>query len=321
MAPDFHDPRSEAALKACVCRHVDVGLEDVSVRPIPTGKFNDSYFVNASGRRLVLRVAPPRDAVFCFYERDMMRQEPGIHRLLLERTGIPVAPIVAYDDSHAIVPRDYILMERLPGRPLSGLARAELDRVLERVGDCLAQAHAQRAETYGYIGEHRPMAPCSTWAEAFHTMWNKLIDDVVEVGYYDQAREERFRALLDRHAHLFDHDPPSCLLHMDVWAQNILVDGRGELSGLVDWDRALWGDPEIEFAVLDYCGVSMPAFWRGYGQARNDSAPARVRQIFYLLYEMQKYIVIRAGRSQDPAAARGARRAVESLADDVFGGD
>ncbi len=47
---------------------------------------------------------------------------------------------------------------------------------------------------------------------------------------------------------------------MDVWAQNILVDSMGNVSGLVDFDRALWGDPEIEFAVLNYCGISEPAF-------------------------------------------------------------
>jgi fructosamine-3-kinase len=90
---------------------------------------------------------------------------------------------------------------------------------------------------------------------------------------------------------------------MDVWSQNILVDAAGTVTGLVDWDRALWGDPEIEFAVLDYCGVSVPEFWEGYGQRRETSASARIRQVFYLLYEIQKYIVIRHWRSRDPHAA------------------
>ena len=81
--------------------------------PIRTGKFNSSYFVTAGEEELVLRVAPPRDTVFLFYERDMIRQEPGIHRLLLERTTVPVAPIVAFDDTHEVVDRDFILMGQL----------------------------------------------------------------------------------------------------------------------------------------------------------------------------------------------------------------
>jgi fructosamine-3-kinase len=116
------------------------------------------------------------------------------------------------------------------------------------------------------------------------------------------------RGLLDVHAARFERDVPACLLHMDVWAQNILIGDDGTLTGLVDWDRGLWGDPEIEFAVLDYCGVSGPAFWEGYGTPRDMSAEARIRGTFYLLYELQKYILIRRVRGGDAAAADGYRR-------------
>ena len=70
---------------------------------------------------------------------------------------------------------------------------------------------------------------------------------------------------------------------------------------------------EIEFAVLDYCGISQPAFWEGYGQRRDWSAEARVRNVFYFLYELQKYIVIRAGRNHDPASARSYKRQVMEI--------
>jgi fructosamine-3-kinase len=101
---------------------------------------------------------------------------------------------------------------------------------------------------------------------------------------------------------------------MDIWSQNILVDDKGSVSGLVDFDRALWGDPEIEFAVLDYCGISQPSFWQGYGQSRDTSFSAQVRARFYLLYELQKYIVIRTWRRQDPAGALEYKRQALALA-------
>jgi fructosamine-3-kinase len=93
-------------------------------------------------------------------------------------------------------------------------------------------------------------------------------------------------------------------LHMDVWSQNILIDESGNVTGLVDFDRALWGDVEIEFAVLDYCGISEPAFWEGYGAQRDASPAAMVRRQFYLLYEVQKYIIIHLWRRDDPAGAQ-----------------
>jgi aminoglycoside phosphotransferase (APT) family kinase protein len=291
---------------------------EVTLSPIATGKFNSGYFVTVDGRDLVLRVAPPRDSVFLFYERDMMRQEPGLHATLRERTTVPVAKIIAYDDSSHIIDRDYIIMERLPGSALSETSGVNTGRVMHRVGECLAQVHAITAEQFGYLGEHQPMEPQDSWPDAFHIMWCKLLDDVVGTGHYTPAERDALIALLDEHMPLFDRRARSSLLHMDIWGQNILVDHAGELTGLVDWDRALWGDPEIEFAVLDYCGISTPEFWEGYGRPRDESPEARTRMVFYFLYELQKYIVIRHGRSHDPTAAAGYKAQVGRVLTQCF---
>jgi aminoglycoside phosphotransferase (APT) family kinase protein len=295
---------SADTLSACICPYLP-NADGVPVfKPIPTGKFNSSYFVNLDGQEFVLRIAPPKDVVFVFYERDMMLQEPGIHRLLLQKTSVPVAKILTFDDSHDVIDRNFILMERLPGQPLSASFFTDQNKVLRQVGEALAQTHQLTAEQYGYLGEHAPMLPQPNWIEAFQMMWRKLIEGVAAVGYYSDEESSRLLDLLDQHLSLFDREVPASLLHMDVWGQNILIDNNGNLTGLVDWDRALWGDPEIEFAVLDYCGISYPAFWEGYGQERDQSKAAQIRNLFYLLYELQKYIVIRHGRNHDPESAR-----------------
>ena len=201
-------------------------------------------------------------------------------------------------------------MERLPGRPWTDVGAVSEAAVLGQIGEALAQTHLITAHEYGYLGAHRPMEPKPSWAEAFVTMWDLLIDDIAAVGFYDPGECEVIRTLLRQHLALFDRDVPASLLHMDVWHQNILIDSSGRVTGLIDWDRALWGDPEIEFAVLDYCGISRPAFWEGYGGARDVSPQASVRQVFYLLYELQKYIVIEQGRRNNAAKAQGYKRQV-----------
>jgi aminoglycoside phosphotransferase (APT) family kinase protein len=108
-----------ATLKSMVTKHCPDMGEDVEFRPIRTGKFNTSYFMNTPQKELVLRIAPPPDSEFVFYERDMMRQEPSIHSILREKTNVPVAEILAYDGSRSKVGRDYLIMERLPGRPMT----------------------------------------------------------------------------------------------------------------------------------------------------------------------------------------------------------
>jgi fructosamine-3-kinase len=204
-----------------------------------------------------------------------------------------------------------MLMAALPGTPLSdapGLTRTHFQRALSQVGEHLRELHALTApehltnKQYGYLGAHQPMAPQADWGAAFRVMWHKLLDDVVACGGYTEEEAGAMRNLLELHSQHFDRPVTPCLLHMDVWSQNILIDETGHVTGLVDFDRALWGDVEIEFAVLDYCGISEPAFWEGYGSTRGESLPAMIRRQFYLLYEVQKYIPIRIWRRNNDHA-------------------
>jgi aminoglycoside phosphotransferase (APT) family kinase protein len=298
-------------LTTAVARQLGTAPKDLRLRRVPTGKFNASYFVEGGPVPLILRVAPPDDRYrMLFYEHRMMRQEPAIHALLQERTDVPVPAILAHDFGHAEIDRDYLLMERCLGTPIShlaGLSREALDQILREVGHGLRQAHALTSDRHGYIGEHGPMEPQPDWGSAFGIMWNNLLDDIERCGGYRPDEAGHMRRLLDRHARAFDRPVPASLLHMDVWAENILADERGRLTGLIDWDRACWGDPEIEFAVLDFCGISEPAFWEGYGSERDCSPETQIRRVFYLLYEVQKYIVIRRVRNRDSQRAEAYR--------------
>jgi fructosamine-3-kinase len=301
--------------------HVDAAPDSLRFAPVRTGRHNASFWIDSDRGRFVLRIAPPDDAGFLFYERRMMRQEPELHALVRAHTDIPVAEVVGHDFDRAHIDRDYLLMTALPGVPLSdasGIDRARFNHALEQVGRYLRQLHALTAAEclgrteYGYLGAHAPMEPQPTWAAAFRVMWNRLLDDVVACGSYSTEEAQAMRDLLELHIDRFDHPVTPSLLHMDVWSQNILVDEAGRVTGLVDFDRALWGDVEIEFAVLDYCGISERAFWAGYGTERDTSPAAMVRRQFYLLYEVQKYMPIRVWRRDDPAAA--ARYKQHSLA-------
>jgi aminoglycoside phosphotransferase (APT) family kinase protein len=317
------DRTDVATLARLVGQHLGTAPGGIQLRRIPTGKFNSSYYVHGGTTPLVLRIAPPNDrSRMLFYEHQMMRQEPSLHALLRKQTDVPVPAVLANDFSHSEIDRDYLLMEWMPGTPLSaqaGLTPATLNDIFRGVGCCLRQVHALTGDRYGYIGEHRPMVPQPDWASAFQIMWNSLLDDIERCGGYSRADAASMRRLADRHIKVFDRPVSASLLHMDVWAENILADEHGRLAGLVDWDRALWGDPEIEFAVLDYCGISEPAFWEGYGAVREQSPGAEIRRVFYLLYEIQKYIVIRRVRNEDPQWADTYRRQSLRLAESLKG--
>ena len=303
---------------ACELVAAHLGAEDWQVRPFGAGKFSETFDVSGPNGRYVLRVAPPDDLRQLFYERRMMRQEPGIHARLLAETSAPVPPIIAHDFSRERIDRDYVLMPRLAGLPLSeaSLGESARRRALAEWGGYIAQVHsvADPAGRFGYLGEHRCMEPQATWAEAFAVMYRKELDDIVACGIYDQATADAAQRMLAESLSAFDR-PESRLLHGDIWTTNLLVGPDGEVTAVLDFDRACWGDIEWDLAIADYCNVTAEAFWSGYGrEVDRSTGDAALRRMFYLLYEHQKYIVISMSRRRGHNEAMARDYARQSLA-------
>ncbi len=276
----------------------------VSVAKIPTGKFNSSYFLTMrSGKRYVLRIAPRPDVPVLFYEKNMMLQEPEIHRQVISNTSIPVADVVYFaDNTDNVFSRMFIVFVALEGQPCSSY-RSDMKRIRYQLGRYLRELHSNCTKReFGYIGRHRPMEGQANWSMAFKIMWNKLLEDIVSVGMYSSGELSRYSSLLDDNLQYFQYEGDASLCHMDIWTQNILTDGEN-ITGIVDWDRSLYGDVEIEFSVVEYCGLIDDNFWRGYGYRPEFDKEFMIRRAFYMLYEHQKYIFIRAARNGNIAVA------------------
>lgn len=284
------------------------GFEAEKAEPVLTGKFNQTFTIwLKDNRKIILRIAPCDKEGFLFYEKRMMKQEPAIHKVVLEKTNIPVPGIFVFDDSRKHIDRDYLIMEHMEGQSLSEavMVHDKQNSVMNQTGRYLQELHEKcTADRYGYLGNHNCMEPADNWCNAFETMWNKLIEDIGSCGVYTKDEEIKARQALYRNIAFFERDMPASLLHMDIWSQNILVDENGIVTAIVDWDRSLWGDPEIEFAVLEYTGFSNDAFWQGYGKRPIMDEAYYIRRIFYYLYEVQKYLVIWTLRGGNPSRIR-----------------
>lgn len=274
------------------------------------GKFSQTFRVNGTWRQYVVRVAPPDSMLQLFYERRMMRQEPEIHRRIQAETDIPTPDIVHFDFSRQDIDRDYLIMPLLPGTPLSGanLTRSAWDRALCEWGRQIAKLHTivDAQNRFGYLGENHPMEPQSSWAAAFREMFRLELNDIVATGIYSRQIAQLALDLLDSQIEVFDHCPTSRLLHGDIWGTNLLVTEDGSVTGVLDFDRACWGDIEWDLAIAEYCGVTQKPFWEGYGtEVETHEGDAKIRRMFYLLYEHQKYVIIAlSSRRRDPAGAR-----------------
>ncbi|MFC0003825.1 phosphotransferase [Micromonospora siamensis] len=224
-------------------------VEVADCGPLTGGGFAAVWWVRLDdGRQVVLKVGPPPQVPLLRYERDMIGAEARYLRLVAARApGVPV-PALLHHGHHPEL-GDWLLTARLPGRTLWELTRAGADvgPLRAEFGRALAALHAVTGDRYGYDGG-RAAAP--TWRGAYPAMVDDLLADAADWDVPLPVPAARIRELVARHAAVLDAVRRPALLHFDGWAGNVLAvdgpDGVPRLSGLVDGERHLWGDPLVD---------------------------------------------------------------------------
>lgn len=76
-------------------------------------------------------------------------------------------------------------------------------------------------------------------------LFETTLREAGEAGALDEAERARFQALFEREAPLLDAIASARLVHRDFHYSNLLHD-RGRLTGVLDFEWALAGDPEAD---------------------------------------------------------------------------
>jgi aminoglycoside phosphotransferase (APT) family kinase protein len=244
------------ALRALVA---PVGRASVAER-LTGGLFATTYRVHLDdGRRVVVKTAPTADDRLLTHERDLLRIEALVYELAADR-ALPVPQVLLADWSRMHLPGDAVVVTHLDGVPR---AEAQLEpdasaRAQRGMGGVLAGLHAIVGAEFGYPG--RPSLQAATWRAAFTALVETLLADARHWSVDVPADE--VRAALARHAGALDDVAVPALVHTDLWPGNVFVDpATGELTGVIDTERALFGDPLVDLVGMD-----------PFGRAEDDAA-------------------------------------------------
>ena len=237
-----------------------------AVLPLAQGEYNANFIVKQAALRWVLRV----NMASQIDREDQIEYEYQTLDLL-QSTGVTPVPY-AVERERSPFPRGCLWMEYLPGRPL------DYQRDLEAAAKLFGRLHAMSAAfgAHHLIVEEAPLS--MTVAEC-----RRLLTAYWESGRADASIGSYLRDVLDwaeeakaRERYLVE-DPWPCVINTEVNSGNFICERDGGTLHLVDWEKALWGDPSQDLS--HFCAPTT-TLWK-----TNVRLSARQRKAFLCSYK------------------------------------
>jgi aminoglycoside phosphotransferase (APT) family kinase protein len=234
-----------------------LGIEIYTMEPEPIasgGAHSQIYACQTSDGERVLRIGQGRQGFYTHYFPERVRWQNWLDQhwaiTHARQAGVPAPEIVASN-------RDLgaMLMKRLPGVPID----SRYDEVWQgcpyderEFGRLLRRLHSIRPSGYGPIDDFGS-ALFTTWGAFLSAAAHSAIQTCRERGSLPNALCEALeQSWLPRLSNV-EYDEP-CLLHMEsLGFANLLYDpATRAITGLLDYEDCLGGDPLFEFVWMSY---------------------------------------------------------------------
>lgn len=230
------------------------------------GFFNSAYAITLEqGNRYVLKLAPLDNSGFMRYEHNMMQTEVEVLRLLREKTDVPVPQVYAYETSSPVYDSSFFVMDFIEGdsyyKVKDALPEVERERIEQQLGFFTGQINSLRGQRFGYYALEEMQG--DNWSNVFLSMIDSLMLDADHKAVKLPASADEITAICKRFIPSLDEVKIPSLVHWDLWEGNIFVKD-GQIVGIIDTERALWGDPLMEYYFRSF--IQSPAHMKGYGK-------------------------------------------------------
>lgn len=257
-----------------------------AITELTEGMFNAAYRIDFADGASVLKIAAADASGLLSNEVNLMGAEVAAMRIAHEH-GLPHVPQVQHANfTRALCSGNYFFMDCLPGRSLNScreeLSPAEIDHVMTHVGAFQRQTAGIHGKSFGLLGDECRFSALHGLIR--HLFTNVLHDAAaknIDLGV--DAAEVLDR--LDADEAAFAEVKTPSLVHWDMWEGNIFVKD-GELCGVIDWERAMWGEPFMDDRFRRHNRPT--AFLKGFGQT--SFSPSEMRRLAW--YDLFLYLTM-----------------------------
>jgi aminoglycoside phosphotransferase (APT) family kinase protein len=231
----------EAALTAWLEVNIEGFAGPVTVTKFPSGQSNPTYKLSAVSGDYVLRRKPFGQLLPSAHAVDRE------YRLLsaLHPLGFPMPEPLALCDDPKVIGALFYVMEMAKGRPYADGALPDFDpatrrRMYEQLVDTLAELHGIDSGAAGLGDFGKP----GNYFERQVRRWTRQYRDS-QTDYIPEI--ERLIAFLPES---LPAQSRTSIVHGDYRIDNVVYDGDGTLTAVLDWELATLGDPLADFSYL-----------------------------------------------------------------------
>jgi len=286
----------------------------VSARELSGGTFNTTFLITLNDQQVILRIAPLPKADLLWNEQWLIRREQHIQPFFAALAPLMPRTLLA-DFTHQLIDRDYIFQTYLAGERWDEIAETftpdEQLRLWEQFGSITKTIHSTIGTSFG--GPY-PAPEFPTWSETVLYRLECIIQAMTE-AQLDMSDMRSVVAIVRGQTARLDAIEQPHLLHGDLWLFNILVrrdvDGP-TISGVLDADRAWWGDPLADWTMFVLAMAAPEArrcharFWQAYGEP--EQTPDRAyRQAVYEAMHIGTALAWAVHHDDDETIQRGKR--------------
>ena len=239
----------EAALGHWLEANVQGFIGPFQLSKFASGQSNPTYKIGAGSGEYVMRRKPFGQLLPSAHAVDRE------YRLLsaLHPLGFPVPRPVAMCDDPDVIGSIFYIMELARGRPYANGALPEFDpptrqRIYGQLVDALADLHSIDPEAAELGDFGKP----GNYFERQVMRWTRQYRDS-QTDYIPEV--ERLIAFLPE---TLPEQSRTSIVHGDYRIDNVVFDGDGTLTAVLDWELATLGDPLADFSYLAMQWV-MPA--------------------------------------------------------------
>ncbi len=248
------------------------------------GEFSSIYIVKLEDKKVVLKIAPKDECRILRYEKYAMRAEVEALTLVKENTNVVVPQVLFYDKTKTRCDGEYFFMEKISGRNFNALS-SELSEekngdILYQIGRLNRQINRIENKTFGYLAQKDKQF--GSWKKAFGSIASDILSDGKEADIKLPLAYGKIENIFSSFLYACDDVKTAKLIHWDLWQGNVLVKNE-VITGIIDFERALWGDPLMEYFFRKH--AHSRRFFDGYSlNVEELDKNAKIRSALYDLY-------------------------------------